>query len=1195
MGSNINRLNFLNKSIDLNKVNSAISLYSGDNLNILPSNNKVSLNLWFKTEETLNKPILLFGSKEFYSLILEKINGKTHITFTIKNYESGGDSVYTSSIFFDYELNKWYNIGISLNKGNLNFYLNGTTYHNENLGIEELNLSSDTNKFEQDFRFYTMINPNTYSIDNKNIYVKNIAVFNDVLNLKEIKDIKNSYINIEDSRLLAFWPLSSGANVQEIKNKSYIEIDGETPTINYMNSQFGDLESYGYWKSDLPKIKAKTINPTYGVLNFISLYTSKLGNIDSYTIEDDTINNILNLQYGMYLFDNKSTTQQLNYTIQQNYIGKNKKSTFEQNLYKNKYSLSIKGNPNNYFIKEVNIKNKTNEYKITINETISGYKAYYLEDVAYGDYNIEIVTSSNTFIYNFQEDTLETSKTQDDANYLFSFTKENSKTYIKDLLIKAIAVTLNDNMKFNVNEGSKNIGTIKTKSTNHSEILSYSISNTIKGNSDIFEISKDGLISVKTNASLSFQENQIHQFNVYAINSAGNSNESTITINIIPSVHQLNDMNFEIKTDAAVKTTILGGIDIKTQGYTSLDKYILEGEGSEYFTFNIYNKLILNKSLDTYGKSKFNLNIKAVDTNKNESEYANIFIQILNTDGTAKNIAPTINNFRDIYLNKNFLDKSLTLDINDIDEDNVNMTFDYNPKNIINISSASSNTLQISSILGQIGTTKITFTLNDGSNTLIKELNIHVKDNIVLDTFKEKLSLDDYENLISSNINLNKKYFSIKNNFENSNKMLYTSFDFLDNNKVIRTKYINRNDKIEKRVKEHYFYSVYNNLISIYETNNFTNKIFDIKVQALSKDKITNNLNKIETSLDFEENDIYNFYIKSYINKLDINEEVKHNNQNFFDFNSLIQVYSNNKTPILKSKDHKKVLYFNENDFNSQEGFLYEYNLFTNEVKQTTSKWKYTKVDNKDLIVFEDLSNDYDSSFALVLINKIYNAEYIKNNTINKELFLTRESNKKFKEAKSSNPKISKTLNSSWNYISFEGKTDLCDITIQMYVDSCDKTNSLNSVFSDDNILYLLKYDGNAWSYWDNDSELKASYSLNKFTHISQNEGLLIKLKNSTTINLPFNDIDEIDENFIKDYSEGWHLISFDKKKTKEEINELFDKNNKILETLLLLKNNNQWKVYSPNNNQIVNDELERLNSEILESESFWVYIKNKE
>lgn len=180
------------------------------------------------------------------------------------------------------------------------------------------------------------------------------------------------------------------------------------------------------------------------------------------------------------------------------------------------------------------------------------------------------------------------------------------------------------------------------------------------------------------------------------------------------------------------------------------------------------------------------------------------------------------------------------------------------------------------------------------------------------------------------------------------------------------------------------------------------------------------------------------------------------------------------------------------------------------------------------------------------------------------------------------------SLNSGWNFISFPTSSVICDSSIQQTLSVvCNQEFDLNSMFDDDKIDYIFKYN-NGWEYWDRlGSDKNGTFS--RFSAISSNEGFVVKANSSKDILMPTTKLNEID-NFISIYKKGWYLVGVNEDKTVHQINELILKQSKILIYLWVYRNN-QWYLYAPLNDDTINWPDDKKVETIGKYESFWILI----
>jgi hypothetical protein len=176
--------------------------------------------------------------------------------------------------------------------------------------------------------------------------------------------------------------------------------------------------------------------------------------------------------------------------------------------------------------------------------------------------------------------------------------------------------------------------------------------------------------------------------------------------------------------------------------------------------------------------------------------------------------------------------------------------------------------------------------------------------------------------------------------------------------------------------------------------------------------------------------------------------------------------------------------------------------------------------------------------------------------------------------------------------VSLPSNMTLCDESIQNSLpDICNQEYTLQDIFSNPNIKFVLKYTG-FWSYWDKDTGIKARYKMDKFSSISSKEGFFIKSNASTSITLPSTTqtLEEKNE-FMNFYKNGWFLVGVNSSKTISQIKSLALLQNKKIEYILIFRNN-QWYIYADDYTGI--SDVPKIGTTIIfPNKSFWIKVKD--
>ena len=181
------------------------------------------------------------------------------------------------------------------------------------------------------------------------------------------------------------------------------------------------------------------------------------------------------------------------------------------------------------------------------------------------------------------------------------------------------------------------------------------------------------------------------------------------------------------------------------------------------------------------------------------------------------------------------------------------------------------------------------------------------------------------------------------------------------------------------------------------------------------------------------------------------------------------------------------------------------------------------------------------------------------------------------------------TLDSGWTFISLPATNTICDTTIQSVLATiCDQNSSLDSLFgSNSHVKYMFKYT-DQWVYWDKNDSINSNYQFDKFTTLSNKEGVAIKTDAATKIYVPKN-IDNNTSEFVTLDRDGWFLTGVNGTKTVLEIKTLIESQGKALQYMWVYRTDG-WHLYTPLS-IAVGGTYSTITS-IDADEGFWIYVK---
>ncbi|RLA83887.1 MAG: hypothetical protein DRG78_02995 [Epsilonproteobacteria bacterium] len=224
-------------------------------------------------------------------------------------------------------------------------------------------------------------------------------------------------------------------------------------------------------------------------------------------------------------------------------------------------------------------------------------------------------------------------------------------------------VAIVDNFTANIDENTEGGATVGTLNIiqGDSSITLIDLNNTNVSISSEFEIDTSGVIRLKSNISLDYETKSIYNLTAKALNTAGYSNEATVTINI-------NDINSPAPVLYDFTTTLNS---VHTSGYTVGQINIEQGDGditsisitggTHSDNFNISNDGIITLSDD----------VNLTDTSISNYTFT---VKATNNQGNSNEVTITINMTYDVdlYIQSAVYDNNNTTSI---DDDNLYIYF----------------------------------------------------------------------------------------------------------------------------------------------------------------------------------------------------------------------------------------------------------------------------------------------------------------------------------------------------------------------------------------------------------------------------------------------------------------------------------------------------------------------------------------
>jgi len=326
--------------------------------------------------------------------------------------------------------------------------------------------------------------------------------------------------------------------------------------------------------------------------------------------------------------------------------------------------------------------------------------------------------------------------------------------------------------------------------------------------------------------------------------------------------------------------------------------------------------------------------------------------------------------------------------------------------------------------------------------------------------------------------------------------------------------------------------------------------------------------------------------IKYNTEKLEIDDNYFNDDTTFSSMSLFVDLLTTNETSygLIRNKDKSKIITLDT------DGNLIERDENQTITNYNAGSWSTGEVDGYEILIVNPNSSDYkqESAFILDTIdNKIKSAQYYAAGDIYSHILLNQEAKNELYNSISPNPKIATPIVDGYTYISLPNTKTLCTSDLQVDNTSlCDQNNTINSIFGSN---ILLKYEEN-WQYWDSNADINALYRMNKFSTIGPLDGVIVKATSAQTLYIPYNnDADTI--NTYEGMSSGqWYLISNNKEQTIQEIVIATTISSKVIEYILIFRDN-IWNIYPSAN---YNSSITKMSdsSVIKRFESYWIIFK---
>jgi hypothetical protein len=202
----------------------------------------------------------------------------------------------------------------------------------------------------------------------------------------------------------------------------------------------------------------------------------------------------------------------------------------------------------------------------------------------------------------------------------------------------------------------------------------------------------------------------------------------------------------------------------------------------------------------------------------------------------------------------------------------------------------------------------------------------------------------------------------------------------------------------------------------------------------------------------------------------------------------------------------------------------------------------------------------------------------------------------------STTPKIQRTLNRTWSYVSLPTSMTLCTNDTRTELVNTDDPVLKNICYSDDTIEdmfkdaeLLLKYTEGEWTYYETNTSSTTSYNMNKFSSITHQDGVLVKKPEDVDVDieLPYDIFNNKPEQIRIIKTTGWHLLSINRKIELSKIKDYMSNslNKELIYVLDLDHSEGKWQIYAPTNDSAVSTDLPRI-EEIDMFRGFWIYVE---
>jgi hypothetical protein len=676
-------------------------------------------------------------------------------------------------------------------------------------------------------------------------------------------------------------------------------------------------------------------------------------------------------------------------------------------------------------------------------------------------------------------------------------------------------------------------------------------------------------------------------------------NEYNVTkIVLVDENNNTIDFNGKISRDSNLTTIINKNIDYYL-------KFILDGNKSMWYNFK--DKTIQEKR--DYSDFKANstnilsdFNISATYDNWKTIQYK-----------------PTIKVLYDKYREKGSIPFDIKVFVNDKNKNNLNITFKSNNLDTTGINFPISKNYTNSQYINKpfnikitpnniSGKVTITITAKDKNSKTSKKFDIIVEDKFINEY---NILNNTYNNDANRDINFNnQKLFTLNDNIYNNydlGKDRYIvnlhNFDKADNGIIKNSLVIDTSSIVKEYILDDEYYQVEGNSVKVYSNSSYKNKLYEFKY---TNEYDKNSLNGIGSFVFVNDNSKAYKILKKYLKPtLELYEDIIYRDKKYTSLNEFKSSFAFDKNSmglVRNYNDKSKMLFLDNNNSgqlvelddngnitNSNAGTWEEILINSYKYKDKNQVW-HNVSDSLTVLILYPTIEGYSKGTAFGVANSTYvkMGQYFKANEVVQKLYYNSIAMNEIYSKFSKNPKIKKSLNNGWTYLSLPTKMILCDSSIQSELTGiCNQNYSFSNVFTNKSIKFVLRNINSQWTYWDKENGINPRYRIDKYQALNYKDGILVKTSSAIDINLPYDMFNDEDIDSFNIETTGWKLISLNNAKTVQQIKTIVEAQNKMLKYILLFRDN-KWMVYSPTLDSELGNDIQRI-ERINRYESFWI------